>query len=643
LVGGLALFGAAVALARYGLDPSDEGYIVYSAVEVAAGRVPYRDLNSLYTPLSWYLHAAVFKLVGVDLVVLRVWFSLVAAGLAIGLYLLARQLMRPALAVLPLLSFVLLFPVPQNWAPYPAWYALAGLLGALLALGRWCDDRRARWLVVAGVGCGVAFGCKSNLGLLGLMACCGWLFLQGPSMAKFQGDRATSGLARLVPAGFVVGCVLALWLLIRETATPGNQLVLVAPVLIAGLLLVHGSVAVAPALRASTVVLAGFVAVTLPWYVALSLVAGWQATFDAVFLAGARAAWAFYDPVVPPNRDAIEGLAWIAASLAGVPLLARPGTPRGLVARPVLLLLATGLGLAAAGVIARAALDHQDLATSVADNLSARWVRTASAPADLPRVVPFVAELAGLGLVAWRRLTQRPDDPRLALLVWFCVLLAFQLYPHASYLHVLFSWGPFLVLLGALVAEIWDIAEARLPGRGWRWAAFPLLAVLPLLLVPNAWRGRATVIQQSVPLELPHAAVRAKTDDAARLRMVQARTASLPADAPLFAYPEVAMVYVVTGHPNPTRENYLATGYVDEAGQLAVIERLEATQTRFVVWDREAARRLESNAWYGTLTEYLRRAYAPVAEQDDWLLMERQPTQARSAGRRRRSQARSPD
>jgi hypothetical protein len=297
-----------------------------------------------------------------------------------------------------------------------------------------------------------------------------------------------------------------------------------------------------------------------------------------------------------------------------------------------------------AGFVGRAAIDHQPLATSVADNLWARWVRTASAPGDLPRFVPFLAEAAGLGLVAWRRGTHRPDDPRLALLLWFCVLFVFQLYPHTSYLHALFSWGPFLVLLGAVAAEVWRAADSRLPSTGWRWASYPLLAVLPLLLVPNAWRGRATIIEQSVPLGLPRAEVRAKTDDAARLRMVEQRTAALAPDAPMFAYPEVAMVYVVTGHPNPTRENYLATGYVDEAGQRAVIDRLEATQTRFIVWDREGARRLETNAWYGTLTDYLRRTYQPVAEQDDWLLMERQVEAValrggttRSGGRRRRT------
>jgi hypothetical protein len=294
----------------------------------------------------------------------------------------------------------------------------------------------------------------------------------------------------------------------------------------------------------------------------------------------------------------------------------------------------------------RSVVEHQPLPAYLADNLWARWVRTASAPNDLPRFLPFLAEAAGIGFLVWRRPNGGPEALRVNLLVWFCVLFVFQLYPHASYLHVLFSWGPFLVLLAAVAAEVRQATAPRLPSRGWRWAAYPLLAVLPVLLVPNAWRSRSMPIEQTVALGLPRAQiVQAKTDDTARLRMVQSRTASLPPDAPVFAYPEVAMVYVLTGHPNPTRENYLATGYVDEAGQRAIIDRLEQTQTRYVVWDREGARRLEANAWYTTLTDYLRRSYAPVAEQDDWLLMERQaeavpPSTGRSSSGGRRRQTR---
>lgn len=670
---GLGVFAAAVGLARYGLDPSDEGYIVYSSVAVAAGQVPYRDLNSLYTPLSWYVHAALFKLVGVDLFALRVWFSLIAAMLCVGVYVHARQLMSPALAVLPLLSFVLLFPVPQNWAPYPAWYALGGLLIALLALGRWAkpDQRRARWLVASGLGCAVAFACKSNLGLLGLIACCGFLLLRARDLfgaadravpqLSLAAPRARSGWW-LVQVAFVLAGGAALWLVVRGAATPGNQLLLVLPVLVAGLLLVERDLRlndVLAAVRANLWVVLSFVVATLPWYVALSLVAGWQTTFDSVFVAGARTAWAFYEPLVPPNRDAIEGLAWIIGSLAVVGLfgwLARRGRLSG---THLVLAVAALLGLVGAVLVWRSVAEHQPLPTYLADNLWARWVRTATAPNDLPRVVPFLAELGGIYLLARRCvpsgsgstvLRARPAvyDLRLALLVWFCVLFAFQLYPHASYLHVLFSWGPFLVLLGVVAAEVWRAVEPSLPTVGWRRAAFPLLAMLPLLLVPNAWRGRATLVEQTVPLQLPAAEmVQAKTDDAARLRMVEARTASLPPDAPVFAYPEAAMVYVLTGHPNPTRENYLATGYVDQAGQQAIVDRLEATRTRYVVWDREGARRLESNAWYTTLTDYLRSAYNPVAEQDDWLLMERTATlpnagSASSGGRRRRSRPGSP-
>jgi Dolichyl-phosphate-mannose-protein mannosyltransferase len=639
---GLALFGAAAALARYGLDPSDEGYIVYSAVEVAAGRVPYRDLNSLYTPLSWYVHAALFKLVGVDLVALRVWFGLVVAGLAVGVYLHARQLMSPELAVLPVLAFVLLFPVPGNWAPYPGWYALGGLLISLLALGRWCDDRRRRWLVLTGAGCAVAFACKSNLGLLGLLACCGFLLLQAHGVFGVAGR----GVVRYAQLAFVAVCALALFLVIGGVATPGNVVLLVAPVLIAGALLVFSAAPKPSGGRFGDLVTAvrliglSFLVCTLPWYLALSAAAGWQLTFDSVFLAGARTAWAFYEPVVTPNRDALEAIALIVGGLALLGVLGRLARAGRLPARVFGFLAFLALLVLGAVLVWRSP-------AYVADNLWARWVRTATAPGDLPRFLPFLAEAGGIGLVAWRRSRRAPEILRLNLLVWFCVLFAFQLYPHASYLHILFSWAPFLVLLTAVAAEVWHATEPHLPSRGWRWAAYPLLAILPILLIPNAWRSRATVVEQTVALGLPRAqVVHAKTDDAARLRMVQARTASLQADAPLFAYPEVAMVYVLTGHPNPTRENYLATGYVDEAGQRAIIARLEESQTRYVVWDREGARRLESNAWYVTLTDYLRRAYAPVAEQDDWLLMERQsvPPNAgtpSSGGRRRRSPPRS--
>jgi hypothetical protein len=211
-----------------------------------------------------------------------------------------------------------------------------------------------------------------------------------------------------------------------------------------------------------------FLVCTLPWYLALSAVAGWQLTFDSVFVAGARTAWAFYEPIVPPNRDALEAILWIVAGgglLAGFGWLADRGR---LSARRVAIGLLLALTLVAAVLVWRSLVERQALPAYLADNLWARWVRTANAPNDLPRFLPFLAEAAGIGLLVWRRLSGHPDAPRVNLLLWFCVLFVFQLYPHASYLHVLFSWGPFLVLLAAVASELWQATAPRLPTRCWR-------------------------------------------------------------------------------------------------------------------------------------------------------------------------------
>ena len=102
-----------------------------------------------------------------------------------------------------------------------------------------------------------------------------------------------------LPAAQVVcvgACAAVLWLLIRGVATPGNELLLVLPVVATGLVLVEAGDprAVLGAVRASVWLVVAFLACTLPWYAALSAVAGWQVTFDAIFVAGARTAWAFW-------------------------------------------------------------------------------------------------------------------------------------------------------------------------------------------------------------------------------------------------------------------------------------------------------------------------------------------------------------
>lgn len=648
LVVGSALFVAAASVAGYGLDLSDEGYIVYPAVQVAAGLVPYRDVNSLYTPLAWYLHAGLFKLVGVELLALRTLFAALASGLIVGSYLLARQFVAPRLAVVPLVAYALLFPIPQRWAPYPAWYALGGLLIGLAAMHAFVADRRARWLAVAGLGCGVAFGTKPNLGVFGLIAFGGFLALQARALApgamhgdhldgqrldaRQRGAAAGGGLLTALQAGLVLGVVAAFGLLIGGVATPGNIALLLGLLGAAGAVLIEGPrpVALRPVLAAVVgrwaVLVGGFLVVSVPWYVPLSMAAGWELTFDSVFRNGARTAAAFYEPIDLPNRDAWEAIGWVLGGVLVTFGLGQLAARRPRASR-VGLVVGAALVVSAALAAWRAAAAGVDLPGYVVSNVAARAGRPAIEETDFLMYLPLLALGGGIGRLAWRRRRGTPAvyEMQLGLLVWFLALLLFQLYPRASYLHLLFSIGPFLVLVGVLRAEVWQAVAPRLPTSAWRAVAFAPLLVFPALMVPGAWRARAEVLAQDTLLGLPHAGVRTTAANAARLRLLAAEAAALPPGAPIFAYPAVPIVYLVTDHPNPTREDYLPSGYVDEAGQRAAIERLEATQTRLVVWDQQLVDRWGLRASDRPLVDYIWSRYRPVASEGGWIILESRP------------------
>src|SRR5205823_12843642 len=90
-------------LARYWVDLIDEGYFADLADRIARGELPYRDFSTVYTPGGHYLHAWIFGLLGRDLISLRLLLIVAKAGLAVLLYVLARRLVPPAFALLPVL------------------------------------------------------------------------------------------------------------------------------------------------------------------------------------------------------------------------------------------------------------------------------------------------------------------------------------------------------------------------------------------------------------------------------------------------------------------------------------------------------------------------------------------------------------
>jgi hypothetical protein len=74
------------------LNIYDEGLIVYGAVRVMDGQIPYRDFWTQYSPAQLYTLAGLFKLFGANILVERVWDIVIRAGLAFVIFLLDGSL-----------------------------------------------------------------------------------------------------------------------------------------------------------------------------------------------------------------------------------------------------------------------------------------------------------------------------------------------------------------------------------------------------------------------------------------------------------------------------------------------------------------------------------------------------------------------
>ncbi len=146
------------------LEWVDQGQIVYGAWRVARGELPYRDFDHLYGPSIFFLNGALLRWFGEDLAVLRIGLLVVKAALAALVFVVARNVARPAIALAVTVWFVAQWGVPI-WiyaTPYAGHYTLACCLVGLGILFGGVDWRRA---ALAGLCVGVGAGFKHTTGL----------------------------------------------------------------------------------------------------------------------------------------------------------------------------------------------------------------------------------------------------------------------------------------------------------------------------------------------------------------------------------------------------------------------------------------------------------------------------------------------
>jgi hypothetical protein len=161
------------------LPTPDEGALLTAAARIRRGAVFYRDLDAYLFPGAHYLLSIGMSLFGEHLAVARWMAAAFYCGIVACLYAAALQLMDrrwAALFGLSLLSFKFL-----TWPGFSAYlYSDVAFFGASAAIAALLGHRfqgGSPRLLLAGVGIGVAFACKQNVGIyLGAASAAALLF-----------------------------------------------------------------------------------------------------------------------------------------------------------------------------------------------------------------------------------------------------------------------------------------------------------------------------------------------------------------------------------------------------------------------------------------------------------------------------------
>ncbi len=608
MLAGVIYFGF---LAPYGLNLDDEGTILYQIYRTAIGQVLYVDFHAGYTPGVFWWNAFLFRLFGVNALVIRLALALINSGAALLIYFLARRIGANRMASAGVaLGYIALIPFYDGQffsanIPYPVWYVTLAWLASLYAMDRaWVLDRLV-WWCVTGVVSGLVFAFKPNSGLL----CLAGLLIAGVNLESPQKPdsgslfwyRLSRVLQLFVPLILAAG-------LTRMFAHTGWREVLLFPLpllLLIGFLLwrppsVVRGITPQRWLWSGACLAGGFVAINLPWVVYYLQVLGLRKFLRAILFVGTNFEKFYYIAYPPFSRWGLVLCILAAAGVIAGILVRYRVLPRSLVVMGAIL---GGAGMSLA--ILRhpppmiegfhAALQSRIRDVSFVWFLGLEWVGVLGAMVLFERVRREKrVEARESCLVRSRR------AGALLIVLTGAVLMHMQLYPRTDFMHLVPAI-PGLLVLGALLLDrigtLWGVALMRRPSgvRALRVAvALPVLLVSAALMFPGfqrigyllrAWTGGdpSALVQldaQRAPFYVEPAGSTMFISLRETARFLRENTAP---NETVFTFPVLDILCFLSDRHNPTRHGYFFPGWPGHAVEAEVVDSLSTNPPRFTV------------------------------------------------------------
>jgi hypothetical protein len=149
---------------KHPVNPYDEGLALVNGMRIAEGAIPFRDYWTIYPPGQSYVLAVLFHVFEQNVLVARVYDTVVRIALALVIYLIAAELLHSwQWALVPFMAAATLLAAATFYG-YAVFPALLFDFSALALIFQYIRVKRRHWLIGAGALIGTAAFFRLDLG-----------------------------------------------------------------------------------------------------------------------------------------------------------------------------------------------------------------------------------------------------------------------------------------------------------------------------------------------------------------------------------------------------------------------------------------------------------------------------------------------